>query len=136
MFMALQSLDGYEQIVKVNGEDRLIRSAYDFNGKVRYNLAKNIKLLRSHIETFDDVQNALVKELAPETNEISREKDPVAYGSYINKLNEALEAEEDIEGLHKIKFEDLNLDKKDKNDKPVNPIPGTTIAALLHIIED
>lgn len=120
MFEALQKLD-----------------EFDFDGKTKYAIARNIKKLRNSVEALDDVKNKIVLELAPETKQISQEKNPSEYGTYLEKYNQALAVEEDIGNVFEIALEDLKLDQRDKDTgKLINPIAPTIVAALLPMIKE
>lgn len=97
-----------------------------FGPKVRYSLAKNVRLLQTAFEDMEKSRIGLIKELAPTTNSIVKDSPEMA--SFSNRWNDFLDTTEDIR-LMKFTLGELQLD--------VNDLPIAVLAKLgAVIVED
>jgi hypothetical protein len=120
---AFSMLEGYNKIVK----DEKVVIPYEFSGKTRWNIAKNLRVLNVHITDFNSARDALIKQISNGTNEIDN-TNKEQMNEYIKHLNEIDQQEVDVSGLLSIKVDDLALD--------TNPIPATVLAAFKDLVTD
>lgn len=120
---AFSMLEGYNKIVK----DEKVVIPYEFSGKTRWNIAKNLRVLNVHITDFNSARDALIKQISNGTNEIDN-TNKEQMNEYIKHLNEIDQQEVDVSGLLSIKVDDLALD--------TNPIPATILAAFKDLVTD
>jgi hypothetical protein len=137
LFEALASLDGYTEYSDGKVKEKVY---YDFSGKTKYNIIKNLNILKRHLENFDKTRDELIKSISGGKDSISQD-DKEAILRFNKALSEILETEEEVKGLLKIKFNDLCLDdKKDLEGKLIrkaNKIPNTVIEILFdHLIDE
>ena len=132
IFYALQNFDGQDKIVKNENGEKSVRIPYQLSGKIRWNIAKNINILRSLVEASDDAIKSIIREITEgKSSSISAKDNPREFELYNKKLNELLEEKSEINGLLKFKYNDFNLDE------PIsNPIPPTVLAILQPLIID
>jgi hypothetical protein len=99
-----------------------------FTPKVRYALAKNVRLLNTRFEDMEKARSGLIRQLAPVTLKI--EKDTPESIQFSNTWEAFLDAEEeDFPGMIRFTVGELNLD--------VNSLPIVVLAKLGPIlIED
>ncbi len=130
---ALKSLDSYEKQVG----NTSARVPYSFNGKVRWNIAKNIGILERVDADTTKARDKIIQQASGGGNSIpspdsvsedQREKIQAQHTEFAKNLNELLNGEDEIAGLLKIKATDLNLDQ--------NPIPPATLSILSPLIDD
>lgn len=120
---AFSMLEGYNKIVK----DEKVVIPYEFSGKTRWNIAKNLRVLNVHVTDFNSARDALIKQISNGTNEIDN-TNKEQMNEYIKHLNEIDQQEVDVSGLLSIKVDDLVLD--------TNPIPATVLAAFKDLVTD
>jgi hypothetical protein len=126
LFTALKSLDGVDRVVRAEGQpDRIVRESYTFGGKFRWNVAKNLGLLKRSIEAYEEARTALIKSLSPDGVGISVE-DKVAFAAFNLEHEKMLNEPDDLPGLLTFSEDDLATDK--------NPIPPSTLMALMPLI--
>ncbi len=120
---AFSMLEGYNKVVK----NEKVVIPYEFSGKTRWNIAKNLRILNVLVTDFNSARDALIKQLSNGSNEIdSTNKELMS--SYIKEINEIDSQDVDVSGILSIKVDDLNLD--------VNPIPAGLLAAFKDLITD
>jgi hypothetical protein len=132
LYDALSALDGLEQVFVIGGENRLVKKPYDFSGKVKWNLAKNVRILRPHVEAFQKVRDDIVKEVTGGKNTIT-DKDGGQWDAVLAKVQEVQSQEEDVTGLLAFTTKDLGLDSDDLTS---NQIPLKVLEALDFLITD
>ena len=137
LFEALVSLDGYTEFADGKIKEKVY---YNFSGKTKYNIIKNLNILKRYIENFDKTRDELIKSISGGKDSIAQE-DKESILKFNKSVAEILETEEDVKGLLKIKFDDLWLDdEKDTDGKIVrkgNKIPNTIIESLWdYLIEE
>lgn len=92
---------------------------YKFGPKTRYALAKNLRLLRSKAEDMDKARVGIVREIWPNGGAV---KDTPEFDRFSEQWNVLLNSTEEIPGLMKFQFGELQLD--------INSIPVTVLANL------
>jgi hypothetical protein len=132
LYDALNALDGLEQVVEVDGKNKIIKKPYNLSGKVKWNLAKNLRLLKPHVEVFQKVRDDIIREITGGKNSVD-EKDTAQWLAVINKVSEVSVQEEDVKGLLILTPKDLGLD--DDADTS-NQIPLKVLEALDFLIKD
>lgn len=95
---------------------------YKFGPKVRYSLAKNLRILRRKVEDIDKARVALVREIWPGGDGAKKDKDSAEFERFSSQWQAFLESEEDVDGLMRFQFGELQLD--------INNIPVTVLASL------
>ncbi len=123
---ALLKLDGYDKVVEVDGKEKIIKAAYDFTGKVRWNLSKNASILQRKLEGFDKVRNDLVDQIS-EGKGVIKPDETEKMQKFEKELLSVLTLEEEIDGILAISFDDFNLSK--------NQIPVSVLSALEPIVK-
>lgn len=126
---SLSKLDGYEAVVEVDGNKKVILKPYDLSGKVRWNISKNINILTDRMQGFSKVQNDLIVQISGGKNVIPKE-DTEKVSEFIKQITEVVESEEDVGGLLVLSQADLKLD----SDKDINPFPPTVISGLSELL--
>ena len=123
IFANLRALNGREvavdakvTVTKPDGsqveEQKIITVPYKMTGKARWNIAKNLRVLKDHIDTFDDAVNELIKSVSKGLGEIDKD-DAEGQKSFAEQLRPMVEEEREIVGLLKIPVADLKLDDND-----------------------
>ena len=127
LLASLNALDGSERVVDQGKEApaKVVRLSYDFAGKTRFAISRNIAALKATVQVLDDTRTMLIKQAAGGAMEIkSDEKDKQA--AFLKLWSDAL-AQPVMLDLQRLKEEDLKLD--------ANPIPGTVLAGLTPILD-
>ena len=130
---ALSALDGSDEIVEVDGKNVKIKKPYVFSGKVRWNLAKNIRVLKTHVDSFNTVRDDIIKEISGGSGEIT-ETDKEKLKAFSSKIGDVTSQEEEVEGLLTFTPKDLGLEE----DKPeaANKIPLAVLSALDILVKE
>ena len=130
IYAALQMLDGYEKPVGKGDEQKTIRVSYQFSGKTRKKIARNMTQLRIEVDEFSTASDALFRQLSggKETLDPNDKKEASQIGEFNRQKIEMMNEETDELKLKLFTDDEFDLDK--------NPIPGTVYAALLPLIED
>lgn len=125
---ALSALDGTPTVVKgENGVEKTVIVPYQFSGKVRWGISKNLNVLKRVSEDFSKTRDALINEVSNGTGRIEPENE-AAIKLLNSKVAEVFATEEDTKGLLSLPFDGLNLD--------TNQIPVSILAALEPIIAE
>ncbi len=127
LYTALNLLDGEQKSVTVKGQQDVILVPYQFAGKVSWNMVKNKNILKRIIEDFQETNNKLVREISGGKESIDQEN-PEQVKKLRDELDKILKIDEDVKGLLKIKYSELNLN--------VNRIPVSVLELLSPIVED
>lgn len=105
IFGTLRALNGKEVETTVEGEKKVIVEPYHFSSKACWAVAKNLSVLKPHIEAFEAARSALAGGLGDVNGDaIKREQ-------FIKGLNDLLDQKVTVAGLLKIPLVGLNLDK-------------------------
>jgi hypothetical protein len=89
----------------VEGEKKVTVEPYHFSSKACWAVAKNLSVLKPHIEAFEAARSALAGGLGDVNGDaIKREQ-------FIKGLNDLLDQKVTVAGLLKIPLVGLNLDK-------------------------
>jgi hypothetical protein len=121
----LAGLDGAFKVVTDprTGKDEKVPVAYEFTGKVRFAIARNLTAIKPAIEALAKAKQAIGEEIGGKgATDI---KGDAAIAAFNKKWNEVLNEPVTVD-LQRLTESDLNLEK--------NQIPGTTINALAPII--
>lgn len=130
---ALPQLEGQPQPI-AQGKDgdgkelppRILIKPYEFSGKVRWAISKNLLALQEQVKAFEMTRVLLVKEAAGGAEKIPDE-DHAAISKFTAKLNAIMDDEVKLE-LTRLSQDDLKLD--------VNQIPFSVLTALAPILAD
>lgn len=133
LYAAFSALDGIEEVVEVNGKNSVIKKPYSFSGKVRWNLAKNMRILKVHVDAFGKVRDDLIKEISGGEDEI-KDTDKTKIKAFTAQLAQVNDSEEEVEGLLVLSPKDLGLDDDDA--KTSNRIPLAVLDALSDLIKE
>lgn len=122
----LAQLDGYYKVVTDprTGKEEKVAVSYEFAAKVRFNIAKNLVVLKPIVEALGKAREGLVKEVAGEGVTVLKGDTP-EYARFDAKWKAIVREEETVD-LVRLTESDLNLER--------NPIPGTVTTALASII--
>src|SRR5262249_55414371 len=119
----LKALDGYTRAVKDGQGERLIIEYFKLTPMLRLAIAMNSHELMRVEEVYAKARNALIKSLSdPGKAQVKADK----MQEFLDGDAELLKAEQDID-LTRIKAEELKLDE--------NPIPASTLSALIPILD-
>jgi hypothetical protein len=125
---SLLQLDGYEAVVKIDGNDRIIKKPYDLSGKTRWNIIKDISILERKMLDFEKLRNQLILEISEGKGGImENEKDKLQ--KFSDKITPVLMEEEEVDGLLKLTRADLKLD----SESDINPFPNGVIKPLIDL---
>lgn len=135
LFKALSALNGAAKVVNVDGRQRVVEEAYALSPKTRWNAAKNRGILKSIVETNDEVAMGYQKELRAFRQKLNPSDDPKENArklqdevDRINELMLSLSREvHDVEGLRTLTATGLNLKE--------SPIPVAVIDDLMPLID-
>lgn len=130
---AITALDlGYTTVVKLaNGEKTAVNEAFDFPSQVRWNLAKNLRILKGIKDDRDAAADASLRALSKGVGILNPEKSPAEFAKHQQAVLDLDAREIDVKGLLKISLSAL----LGKEDKP-NPVPGVILEALAPLIDD
>lgn len=111
---AHQKLDGVES------------TPFKFGAKVRYTLAKNLRILQNHADDIRKGQTGVIREKAPPGTKV--EPGSAVYAEIEKELSEFLDEKLELSGVLRISLADLALD--------MNPIPITVLCSLGPVVRD
>ena len=118
------------QIIELNNAHQQLDgpkdSPFRFSAKVRYNLAKNLRILRDRAEDIHKVQTAVIREVVPPGTKA--EPGSPQYVEVEAKLAEFLAGTEDVNGLLSLTLADLQLD--------LNSVPISVLCALAPLVKE
>ena len=124
--LALSQLDGYNKLTKDGDNEKVIFISYDFDAKTRWNIARNLTILKSYIEDFDKVRTSTIKSISGKQS-IDKE-DVSGLEKFTDEINKVLTSEVELEKIFTFKKESFKIDK--------NPIPSSLLTMLQPVIED
>lgn len=124
---ALASLDGRQRVIKDGETEKIVVVPYAFSGKTRWNIAKNLSVLKRVNEDYVKARDALINELSGGNGTID-ENDTTSIKRMNEELKQVLDTEEDALGLLTFDLAALNLDD--------NPIAGSVLVMLTPLIAD
>ncbi len=113
LFSALHDLDGLQK------PDGTVEVRYVFGGKVLYGIARTINHLRGSVEAFEKAKRTVIAQHSGGKAGVSP-GDP-AFMQVQQEVDALLDQEIDVE-LHRVKLDDLNLEK--------NHLRPATLAAM------
>lgn len=113
LFAALHDLDGLPK------PDGTMEVRYVFGGKVLYGIARTINHLRGAVEAFDKAKRTIIAQRSGGKAGIAPTDE--GFMACQSEIEALLDVEVEVD-LHRIKLDDLNLDK--------NHLRPTTLAAL------
>ena len=120
LFGTLRSLNGKEVETTVEGQKKVSVEPYHFSSKACWAVAKNLSILKPHIEAFEAARTALAGGLGDVNGDaIKREQ-------FIRGLNDLLDQPVVVDEMLKIPLVGLNLDK--------NAIQPGVLADITHLI--
>ncbi len=127
---AFSALDGYQKVVKVDREDKIVFVPYTLSGKTRYAIAKNKRILETKIGDFNKARDGLILEITGGVPMIKKE-DTANIEKFVAKLNELSEVEDDVDGLLQLTLAELGLELE----TDLNPFPSSVINGLTLLIK-
>lgn len=126
---ALSSLEGTPTVVK--GEtpesEKVITVPYQFSGKVRWGIAKNLTILKRVSEDFTKTRDTLIQDVSGGTGRIEP-TDEAKIKLLNDKVTEVFSTQEDTKGLLTLSLDGLNLD--------ANQISPAVLSVLEPIISE
>ena len=120
---ALDSLSGYV-IGLTNGKP--VTVPYKFTGKTRWNIAKNVGVLKKILETFDEARKALVAQVTNGKGFASDSPDQEGYAEFQALIKPLTTEDHEVEGLLNICADDILKDE--------NPVPSGIIEILMPLL--
>lgn len=122
----LSALDGFEKAIEKEGKTVSIREFYVFSAKTRWNISKNLRIVNQFVTTFNETRDGLIKQISggAQIDDTNKEH----FSKFLEGIKQIDNQEEEVSGLLKLSFEDLNLEK--------NQIPSTVLALLDKILVD
>jgi hypothetical protein len=133
LYAALSALDGVEEVHEINDKKTIVKKPYNFTGKVRWNLAKNMRILKPHVDDVNKIRDTLIKEVSGGEDQIG-EGDKEKIKEFTTKYTEVNSQEEDVEGLLVLSPKDLGLEEEDA--EKANKIPLFVLDALDVLVKD
>jgi len=131
LYNAHLSLDGLERPVEKDGKVvGVVKEVYDFTTKLRYNIGKNITLLRRVSEPYMEARKALIAAHSPDGTGEAIDKNPILRAEFLVEQDKLLANEEDIPGLLKLDINALLTGPKRGND-----IPSSVLSDLDILVE-
>lgn len=124
---ALTALDGAQRVVP-QGEDKpaaVVFTAYEFSGKTRLAIARNVGALKAPLQAFEDTRQALLKQVSPGAPE-KVAGDPDLVAKFALLWAEATKDPVTVD-LTKLSEDELKLD--------ANAVPPSILTALLPILK-
>jgi len=140
LLAAHNQLDGWQDVIRENGQKIVVRQPYILSGKAIYNITKNIRLLREFVEKVNKDRDEILSRISLGTNEIDGEKEPEKAREFAKAVGEIEEDVIEVSGLLGLKMTELLNDdlegneKRDKN-RVTNPIPSTALASLAPVLD-
>lgn len=137
----LDILDGYQDIIELNGVKQVVKRPYIFkSAKTSWNIAKIRRVFKAHIQDYTEARDALIKEISDGGVEI-KEDDAEKIARFAERHNALLREEVVVEGLLKLKLDDLLNEREEKDKDGVvkkvsNPIPASVLEAIMDLIEE
>lgn len=124
---ALRALDGREAIVGEGAAARVVVVPYKL-GALRHTIAKNLGVLRPHLDAFEEARNGVLREVSGRAPFIDSKAEPDKFKFFNDKVDEMIkEAGKIAVQLETFAPAALKLD--------VNEIPPDVIDALADLIE-
>lgn len=128
---ALNALDGYNSPTATEADGKTVAKVpYGFDAGTRWNIAKNKKILVKELELAEEQRQGLVKELSPVNLDVSKEPAEVQT-AFQARYREFFATETAPAGLLALKRAKLLPETG-----PQNPIPPSTLEALMPIISE
>ncbi len=122
----LRSLVGYEE----NG----VSKRFVVDEKTKWNITKNLRILKAEREQYDEHRTEKIKELSPKKLNIDLETAEVR-GAFFAWHEGILKMKVKVDGLLTLKRSAL-LRPDEKNGLPQNNIPEDVLEVLFDLIED
>lgn len=124
----LKGLDGRQVVVKMNGQDTAIMKHWDFgSGALRLAIANDLSILTQVEQTTEKARISLIKSIAKDGS-LTIEPNTREYAEFLRQWEQILDQPAPSTGaITKINVKELKLD--------VNEIPGTTLSALIPILQ-
>lgn len=132
---ALEGLDGHQDTIKTQDGEQVIRRPYLYaSSKTTWNIAKNRRVLKEHVQTYTEARDALIKEISGGIEIPADDKTKVA--DFTARHEELLAQKVEVTGLLKLKLSDLFNERKQGEQTVMNPIPASVLNALFELIEE
>jgi hypothetical protein len=127
LYLGICALDKRDAIIKdKQGKEQVVSLPYRFSGKTAWNLAKNRMILKRYVDVLNDTRDQIIKQVSGSDRiEVSNQEQVEAFSKEIAPV---LKQQEKVEGLLKIKIEELNLGE--------NPISPSVLESIASIIDD
>lgn len=123
LYNALSLLDTYPKVIKQGESESVSQVPYSFSGKLRWNITKNLNLLKPHVEDYSKVRDSLIKQFTAEgETTIDQKANPTGWKSFVEE-NEKL-------GANEVEFSNLLKLNVDELLKDSNPVPASVLSAL------
>jgi hypothetical protein len=122
---ALRALDGREAIAGKGDAARVVMLPFKL-GPLRHVIAKNLGVLRPHLEAFNEARNGVLREVSGGLRAIDGEKEPEKFARFSEQVDKMATEKASVE-LETIPLPQLHLD--------VNEIPPDAIEALSELLE-
>lgn len=122
---ALRSLVGHNE---QGGQVR-----YLFDEKTKWNITKNLRVLKDEIEQYNERRIEKVKELSPVLGDVDKEK-PETRAAFYSFNDSLLRTEVTVTGLLKLKRSSLL--RPDQDGFPRNNIAEAVLVNLMPVIDD
>ncbi|MGQ4812323.1 hypothetical protein GOZ80_14040 [Agrobacterium vitis] len=121
---AISQLGGQNKVVKEGGVEKAVIVPYAFGGDMRMTLARNLRILKGHVDDFSVARDALINEYSDGTGKI--DPDHPKFSALNTAMADLGKQEIDVD-LVLLKEADFRLGD--------NPIPPALLSSLLTIIE-
>lgn len=123
---ALRALDGREAIAGKGDAARVVVLPFKL-GTLRHVIAKNLGVLRPHLEAFNEARKGLLREVSGGLCAINGEKEPEKFAQFSELVDKMATEKKATVDLETIPLSRLYLD--------VNEIPPDAIEALSELLE-
>lgn len=124
----LAALNGKQKAVKNDeGKELIVVEAYNFDSKVKWNIAKNKRIMTKEVETFNELRDDIIKRLANGNREIDP-SDKKTINMFFEELEKLEKTEVEVDGLLKFKLADLKIEE--------NNLSPAILESLFLLIEE
>lgn len=126
---ALRSLDGRQQVVKVNGQDTLVTVPWEFgSGSLRLRIANNLAILTGVEQHLTTIRAQIFREVTRGGTQTELPPGSPEFAAYMSQFEDALnQPAPGTQDLARIKASELRLDR--------NEIAPSVLEALRPILD-
>lgn len=118
---AVQTLEGRDEVHEIKGEKVVVKKPFEFTGKVRWNIAKNLACLSRELQGFEKVRDDIIRKVG--NGESIDRNDAEKVAEFEKLMLEVLQTDNEVNGVLTLSEADLNLE--------VNPILNEAVKIFI-----